>query len=383
MRIAIVGGPHIPVPPPKYGGIEQVTHYLIKGLLELGHEPVLLGTGDSTIDCEVVPIVDEAIYFPKKRSELPAFQKRLVQIEKKTKQILKKVAKQVDIIHSHGFDLSDFQNYPCLTTIHNKIDFEWLLYYLKRRDLYYVSISQNQQYACPDLNYIGVVYNGEDPKNFPMVKKPEEYVCFLGRFDRDKNPHLAIQLAINMGIKIKVAGKIDFHDDGYFDEEVKELLEHPLVEYLGELDFAQKVELLSKAKCNLHPAGFREPFGLTVIEAAYCGTPTLAIARGAMPELIEEGRTGSLVEDFIEGYNRIDQCFEMDREYIAQRARLLFNYRTMTQQYIKAYERVIEIFKARNAQNHLIKGLTKQARAELQEIWRTNNQRSATGPIAR
>jgi glycosyltransferase involved in cell wall biosynthesis len=113
---------------------------------------------------------------------------------------------------------------------------------------------------------------------------------------------------------------------------------------LGELGFDQKVDLISKAKCNLHPTNFREPFGLTVIEAAYCGTPTLAISRGSMPELIEEGRTGVMVEDYIEGRYRIEECYSMDRRYIASRARQLFNYRTMTAQYIEAYEKVISEF---------------------------------------
>ena len=167
---------------------------------------------------------------------------------------------------------------------------------------------------------MGTVYNGENPAKFPLIKRPKDYVCFLGRFDRDKDPHLAIELAISLGIKIKVAGKIDWQAEGYFTEEVEKYFDHPLVEYLGELDFKQKVELLKNAKANLHPTGFREPFGLTVLEAAYCGTPTLALARGSMPELIEEGRTGLLVEDFVQGYEQLEQCFTMDRQYIAERS---------------------------------------------------------------
>jgi glycosyltransferase involved in cell wall biosynthesis len=187
------------------------------------------------------------------------------------------------------------------------------------------------------------VYNGEDPSQFPIVSEPEDYLCFLGRFDRDKSPHIAIQMALSLGMKIKLAGKIDVKSEGYFEEEIQPYLKDRLVDYLGELGFDEKVELLAHAKCNLHPTNFREPFGLTVIEAAYCGTPTLAIARGAMPELIEDGRTGLLVEDFIEGYNHIEKCFEMDRQYIASRARQLFNYKTMSEQYIETYRKVIEM----------------------------------------
>ena len=144
----------------------------------------------------------------------------------------------------------------------------------------------------------------------------------------------------------KVAGKIDHESQGYFEQEIAPYLNHPLVEYLGELGFDEKVELLSHAKCNLHPTSFREPFGLTVVEAAYCGTPTLAIARGSMPELIEFGRTGIWVEDFVEGYHRLEECFAMDRRYIASRARQLFTYRTMTKRYLQAYHTVIAEMKA-------------------------------------
>src|SRR6185312_17322355 len=114
-----------------------------------------------------------------------------------------------------------------------------------------------------------------------------------------------IELALSLGIKIKLAGKIDIKSEGYFENEVEPYLKHPNVEYVGELGFDDKVKLISNAKCNLHPTNFREPFGLTVLESAYCGTPTLAVARGSMPELIEPGRTGMLVEDFAEGRHAI------------------------------------------------------------------------------
>jgi glycosyltransferase involved in cell wall biosynthesis len=344
MRIAIIGGPHVPVPPTKYGGTEQVIHYLIKGLMEKGHEPILFGSGDSNVSCELIPIIDEAAYFARTRRELPKFQKIKQKADELIQEKLKEILPRIDIIHSHGFDLKPFRHFSNVTTLHNKSLLDDIQYYHERRMLSYVSISKNQQEAHPELNYVGVVYNGEDPAQFPLIRRPNDYVCFLGRFDRDKNPHLAIQLAIKLNMKIKLAGKIDFQAEGYFQEEVEKYFDHPLVEYMGELDFASKIKLVSHAKCNLHPTGFREPFGLTVLEAAYCGTPTLAIAQGSMPELIEEGKTGLLVEDYIEGYHQIKQCFAMDREYIATRSRALFNYQKMTSGYLRAYRKVIREF---------------------------------------
>lgn len=369
MRVAIVAGPHIPVPPTAYGGTERVIAYLVRGLLEAGHEPILLASGDSHVECELIPIVDQAIGFPARKEDLPAHEKLRADVERRTSEELRRVLPRVDIVHSHGFDLVDFQDFPNLTTLHGAIDFKQLAFYLERKNLYYVSISRNQQGACPDLQYVGVVYNGEDPDLFPIVEEPEDYVCFLGRFDREKNPHLAIQLAINLGMPIKLGGKIDFQGEGYFDEEIKPFLSHPLVEFLGELDLDAKTELLAHARCNLHPTAFREPFGLTVLEAAFCGTPTLATARGSMPELIEVGRTGMLVEDFVEGYYQIGRCLEMDRTYIAQRSRLLFNYTTMTRQYLRAYERVIDIFETRRDQDRLIRTLAAETKSDLETIW--------------
>ena len=341
MKIAIVANWFLPVPPVKYGGTEQVIFYIIKGLKELGHEPILIGTGDSDPGCPIIEITQKAQYFPTAIEEKEEHLKQNKIFENKIVEILHELKGKVDIIHSHGFDLSEFQDIPNVTTLHGKIGFDNVDYFIKRKKFPYIAISNNQQESLPELNYVGVVYNGEDPNAFPIVTEPEDYVCFLGRFDREKNPHLAIELAINKGIKIKIAGKIDFQGSAYFEEEVKSHLENPLVEYLGELNFVDKIKLLSNAKCNLHPTNFREPFGLTILEAAYCGTPTLAVARGSMPELIEEGRTGILVEDFVEGYAQLDKAFELDRSYIATRSRALFNYQTMAKQYVKIYEKVI------------------------------------------
>ena len=341
MKVAIVASPFYPIPPIRYGGAERVIYNLIKGLRELGHEPILLASGDSKVDCELVPITGLSIGLPEVIS--PAYIKTKHNIELKTARELKKLLPRIKLIHSHGFDISAFSKFPNVTTLHNKITFDNFKYYESRKKLNYISVSKSQQYSHPTLNYVGAIYNGQDTAEFPIVIRPDNYLCFLGRMDADKNPHLAVQLAINLRMKIKIAGKIDFDGVEYFEREIKPYLGHPLVEYLGEVNSSQRIELLSKAKCNLHPINFREPFGLTVAEAAYCGTPTLAISRGSMPELIEDGKTGILVEDFIEGYHRIAECFSMDRKYIAQRSRSLFSYQKMTTSYISVYNKILKL----------------------------------------
>ncbi|MBI2009090.1 glycosyltransferase family 4 protein [Candidatus Saccharibacteria bacterium] len=343
MKVAIVGNPYYPVPPSKYGGTERVIYYQIKGLKELGHEPVLLAAADSKIDCELVPICERSLSFPKKLTS--GYRLAVRQALRKTKQELEKLAPLVDIIHSHDLDLKDFSLFPGVTTIHGHIGFENMAYFQERQDQFFISISKNQQAAFPSLKYAGVVYNGLDPNEFPFVGAPENYLCFFGRFDMDKSPHLAIQLALALGMRIKLAGKVDLSGYDYFKNQIKPYLKHPLVEFLGEIGMAEKIDLASNARCNLHPLlGRREPFGLTVIEAAYCGTPTMAINRASMPELIEHGKSGLLVEDFVEGYHKIDEVFNIDRAYVTKRARKLFNYKRMTRQYLRAYRKVLREF---------------------------------------
>lgn len=345
MHIAIVAGPYLPVPPKQYGGSEQVIYYLIKGLQKLGHTPILLGAGDSTVGCEIIPVVDTSFSYPLTAAEIPAHLKRVQQAQEQTARSLRAILPKIDVIHSHNFDLLPFNHFPNITTLHGRFEFGQLDYYKKHSELHYVSISDNQRNAYPNLQYVSTVYNGEDPALFPIVTEPKDYLCFLGRFDWDKSPHHAIQLALALNMKIKLAGKINFKGETYFRDKIEPYLANPLVEYLGELNFTQKIDLLSRARCNLHPTNFREPFGLTVLEAAYCGTPTLAIARGAMPELIQAGQTGMLVEDFVEGIHAIHNCFTMDRDYIAKQARARFNYKIMAQQYVAAYDTVIKAYK--------------------------------------
>jgi glycosyltransferase involved in cell wall biosynthesis len=341
MRIAIVAEGFVPIPPKKYGGTERVIYYLIKGLLEKGHEVKLLAPGDSEVDCELIPICEKHTFFGRNDEEQEIIKKRIEKIRINTKKILFKILPDVDIIHSHGFDIKDFSEIPHVITLHNMFEFENMDFFEERKDLNYITVSKNQQEPMPHLNYAGVVYNGQDPLEFEFNNNPGDYLCFIGRFDMDKKPHEAIQLALKLNKKIKLAGKLDYKGRKYFKEEIEPYLDNPLVEYLGEIGMEEKVKLLKGALCNIHPTNFREPFGLTVIEAAYCGTPTIAIRRGAMPEIIEHGRTGLVVEDFNEGYHHIHKCFEMDRTYISTRARMLFNYKIMTEEYLKIYERII------------------------------------------
>lgn len=348
MKIAIISSPYVPVPPKKYGWTERVIYYLIKWLLESWHEPILIWPWDSEVDCRIIQTCDKSINFWKTQKEHIENENKIKIINKKTRKILHKIKYEVDIIHSHGFDLLGFQDFPNITTLHWAFSMENINYYEKRKTLYFASISRNQQNAFPTLLYWWNCYNWLDPDDFPFVNKPKDYICFIWRFDTEKNPHLAIQLALQLWIKLKMWWKIDYLGKKYFKEYIEPHLNNPLIKFLWELWMEGKIELISNAKCNIHPTNFREPFWLTVMEAAYCWTPTLAINKWSMLELIEDWKTWVLVEDIEEWYHRIKDCFDMDREYISRRAKCLFNYKNMTLDYLHAYNVVIENFKKNN-----------------------------------
>lgn len=381
MNIAIISPAYLPIPPKKYGGTERVIFNLIKGLKEEGHNPILFGPKDSEVDCEIVPIIDKSTGFSQNAEEdkklnvlrSEALKKAFVEIEKNKDRI--------DILHSHGIDIKDFSNIPHLFTLHLEIVLSdvnksrELKYFKERENLFYNTISFNALESSKNLNVVGTVYNGLDPSEFEFQEESEDYYCFVGRFNPDKNPHQAMELAIEKGKKIKVAAKYEYVDDRYFQEKCKTLLENPLVENVLEQDDKGKSEIFSKARVNIHPTNFREPFGLTILESAYCGTPTLAIKRGSMSELIEDGKSGILVEDMTEGYFKIDMCEELDRKYISERARRMFNYKVMSRQYLSVYENIIKIYKNNLTQDRSkLKSFLEESRLELREEYKSLTQ---------
>ncbi len=347
LRIAHLVGPYVPVPPTKYGGTEQVIASLIKGLNQLGHESILFASGDSTVDCELISTCQEALFFAQSEETKPDHDVLVANARAIFFQKFEEYTKnnKIDIIHFHDpmfIDPLAIKDIPLVLTQHSitlPVDMD---YYKERQHCNFVAISNNLKEATPFLNYVGMVYHGLETDDYPFVEKPEDYICFIGRFDHEKNPHLAIAMAQTLGIKIKLAGKIDYKGAKYFKKFIEPHLEDPLVEYLGELNFEQKVKLMSNSKCNIHPIGFREPFGLTVLESAYCGTPTLAFHRGSMPELIEQGRTGMVVEDVMEACSVIENCFAMHRDYISERSKSLFKYQRMTKEYEEIYQKIID-----------------------------------------
>ena len=349
MRIAVPAGAGAVFPSPNCHSIARMTEFLVRGLKELGHEPVVLAPASSRIDCAVIPICDAPVLL----EDDPDFVITR-RIQREMLDTLHGMLPTIDLIHAQGIEvasklfttgmLQEF-HFPNVTTCHTCIELVDLDYFVNLRNPL-VSLSDNQRRACPTLNFVATIGNGLDPADFPEVASPGEYLCFLGRLVPGKQPHLAMELAIRLGMELRIAGPPDlvFGRD-YFESKCKPYFRHPLIRYLGELGFREKVDLLANARCNLHPTGCREAFGLTIVEAGYCGTPTLGIRRGSLPELVEDGRTGVLVEDFAEAYHRIPDCFALDRRHIAAVTRSRFNYRRMAASYEQVYREVTAGFR--------------------------------------
>ncbi len=333
LRIALIAPPWTPVPPPYYGGIEQMVHLLAVGLQGAGHEVLLFTTGDSRTE---VP----------RRWVLPEAEGRKIgQSVPEVRHVLHayRVVRGFDVVHDHTLVgplyARQFPELRVVTTIHNYLD-EPLrdIYAEMARTTTIVGISQDQARGAPELPIARVIHHGVDPTGFPYRCWSGDYCLFLGRLDRDKGAHRAIEAARQAGARLLLAGKMRSEQEvEYFETEVKPRLDD-MVQYVGEVDHAHKLELLAGARCLLFPIQWREPFGLVVVEALACGTPVVAFPRGAVPELVENGRTGFLCEDE-EGMARaIDFVDDLDRAACRAAVEQRFSAERMVADHLELFE---------------------------------------------
>jgi glycosyltransferase involved in cell wall biosynthesis len=352
LKIMMFSAPYLPVPPLKYGGTERVIYNIVKGLSD-SCDIKLVATGDSNVPCDILETTKEHLFFAKTVEDREENDRAVDATDAIVESHILKYSEWVDLYHSHFnrhtnllrmlMDEKAIPVRPILTTLHGAYSVDQQEFYDQNGHTYFNSISNNQRMSYPKtINWAGTVYNSVDTADFPLNLNPDNYVCFLGRFDPEKFPHKAIELAGAWGVPIKLAGKIDHLGEAYFDEKIKPYIDGVNVIYLGELGVKEKSELLRYSLVNLHPTNFREPFGLTIVEAACSGTPTLAIRKGALPELIEHGRTGYCVEDFEEGYHCFDKLIKMKRKYISVRAKMLFDIDTMSEEYLMLYKSILQ-----------------------------------------
>jgi glycosyltransferase involved in cell wall biosynthesis len=339
MKIAQVAPLAEAVPPKFYGGTERVVAYLTDALVELGHEVTLFASGDSGTKAKLAPIWPRALRLDPTVHDhfAPVF----MQLE-----TLARRAHEFDVIHSH----LDYFAYPSLkllgvpnvTTLHGRLDLPELgpLY-----DLYdevpVVSISDSQRHPLPHANYVATVHHGL-PQNLLRKGPGGDYLAFLGRISPEKAPDAAIRIAARSGMPLKIAAKVDKVDQEYFETKIEPLLSTADVQFIGEIGEHQKSEFLGNAAALLFPIAWREPFGLVMIEAMACGTPVIAFHNGSVPEVLEDGVTGFIVNCEEEASNAVRSIGALDRDRIRAEFDCRFTAQHMAQNYLKLYARLMK-----------------------------------------
>ena len=336
VRIALIAPPWTPVPPELYGGIELVIDRLARGFDRLGHDVLLFTTGESTCPVPKASVLPHAeghrigAAVPELRHALAAYE----------------AVQEYDIVHDHTvvgpFLAERFPDLPVVTTIHG--DLEGELAYLYSRIAHRVpliAISQSQRDTVPDLPVARVIHHGLDAVDFPFGSAKGEYCLFLGRMSPDKGAHRAIAAARKAGVPLKMAAKMrEPAELEYFENEVEPLLGDE-IDYLGEVPHHQKLELLAGARALLFPIRWTEPFGMVMIEAMACGTPVIAFPEGAVPEVVEDGKTGFIVDDEVEMAEAINRVNELDRTACRAAVEGYFSTDRMVAEHIELFESIL------------------------------------------
>lgn len=339
MRIAQVSPLYERVPPKQYGGTERVVSYLTEELVRQGHEVTLFASGDSLTSAELVPICPRALWWDDSVEDYLAC--HILQLEKVFSRI-----DTFDIVHFHTdyshFPLSKLFREPHVTTLHGSLDLPDLpALYRQFADMPVISISDAQRKPLPWINWRGTVYHGLPLDHYELYPKPGEYLAFLGRISPEKRVDRAIEIAIRLGWPLRIAAKVSDADREYFETEIRHLLADPLVEYIGEIGEAEKNDFLGNARALLFPIDWPEPFGLAMIEALACGTPVVAFSCGSIPEIIDNGVTGFVVDSVDEAVQAVGEISSLSRERCRQTFEKRFSAKRMAQDYLAIYQTLV------------------------------------------
>jgi len=345
LKIALIAPFEEAVPPLKYGGTELVIYNLAETLIKFGHEVHLLATGDSKSKAHLIPIFPRAIRKEKISQDLNIRNAlKFIGLERVIDNLLKL---KVDLIHNHlGWRLIPFAKYfktPMVTTLHGPLDsfYQKLIYGLFPNHPY-ISISNSQRKPFKKLNYVATVYNGIEIEKFDFNPLPGKYLAFLGRISPEKNPKLAIQIAKKLKKELRIAAKIDAVDREYYEKEIKPLIDGRQIKFLGEIGAKEKNKFLKNAYVLLAPINWQEPFGLFMIEAMACGTPVIVSNLGSAKEVVEDKKTGFVVQNnlgaFLSAFQKIKF---IKREDCRKRVERYFTREKMTENYLKVYEKII------------------------------------------
>jgi glycosyltransferase involved in cell wall biosynthesis len=342
VRIAQIAPLSEPVPPKLYGGTERVVSYISEELVRQGHQVTLFASGDSETTAELVACCERSLRLdPQVRDPLAH---HVLMLEK-----VRQRASDFDVLHFH----TDYLSYPMIrdhrlpavTTLHGRLDLPDLYpLYREFNDVPLVSISDHQRLPLPPVNWLKTVYHGLPLDLYPFCEQPSlDYVAFLGRVSPEKRPDRAIAIAWRAGVKLKIASKIDKVDEEYFNTEIRHLLDkhRSHVEFFGEIDLQERRALLGNALAMLFPIDWPEPFGLVMIEAMSCGTPVIAYRSGSVPEVVDDGVTGFVVNDEIDAVEAVKRASTLDRRAIRKRFEERFSVHRMVADYVSLYKTLL------------------------------------------
>ena len=338
MRIAQVAPLWIPVPPYTYGGTELVVSWLCDELVRRGHEVTLFATEDSKTSAKLIPIWPKALWQAKLKTPHAVFSllyEKLISLQN-----------NFDIIHDHcefyTASYSKFLKPKIVTTLHHPLTEETIILYKKFPDINFVAVSKNQRKSGPGINIVKTIYHGLPIEKYEFNPEPKNYLLWLSKIIPEKGIAKAIDIAKLSGENLIISGNIPPEYGDYFDFRIKPLIDGKKIQFVGASNFSKKVELLKNAKAFLFPVRRPEPFGLVVIEAMACGVPVIAFKGGSLPELIEDGKTGFLVNNIEEARQALKKLNRISREYCREYVKKNFNLKRMVNRYEKLYKKILK-----------------------------------------
>ncbi len=344
MNVALLAPIAWRTPPHHYGGWELVASQLAEGLVRRGHTVTLFATADSLTGARLESVCPHPLNQPGSQLDSRVYETLHV-----AHAYERAAALDVDVLHNHagcfGVPPARTAPFPVVTTLHGSAaETGSRTLYQHYAEQPYVSISHAERRLAPDLNYVATVYNGVDTAAFTAHSRPEDYLIVLGRMSPDKGIHLAIRVAQRSGRRLVLAGIVPAENQTYFEQQVQPHLQAGAVEFVGPVDHKHKNHWLSRAYASLHLVTYEEAFGLTMAESMACGTPVVAVNRGSVPEVVEDGRTGfvipagdddAVVEAAVQALGKLDA---LDRTQV----RVTTQQRFDTQRMVEGYERVYE-----------------------------------------
>jgi glycosyltransferase involved in cell wall biosynthesis len=340
MKIAQVAPLYECVPPTGYGGTERVVSWLTEELVRLGHDVTLFASGDSHTSARLMAACSAALRTDPSCQDFMAH--HMVMLDQ-----VRRLRHEFDIVHFH----TDYLHFPLcrewesahITTLHGRLDMPDLQpLYRAFFDIPVVSISQAQRQPLPQANWIGNVYHGLPEDSLPFHGEPGTYLAFIGRISPEKRPDRAIEIAAQTGMELRIAAKVDRADRAYFESKIEPMLRQSHVKFIGEIGDDRKAEFLGTAVACLSPIDWPEPFGLNMIESMACGTPVIAFRHGSVPEVIDDGISGIIVDSMEEAVRAVAQVKSMSRWACRRAFERRFNVRRMAADYLQLYRQQLE-----------------------------------------